>query len=292
MSTPPSRGRVPASPVTSSYVRLELVDSSLVGFGFVSCYRAVTLICNNLRRHRRYVSSALIHLGSDMFKLSILFALMIITGTVLAQERAESVCHGTPEKGSLERGWKLPASGINFEPYSGLGPTLGRTYVHSAVYKTVVGTYAVLAKSRPDTKYMYGETGKEKGGRIRPHKTHENGLSVDFMVPVKNGSGESVLLPTSPLNKFGYGIEFSSSGDWEGLKIDFDAMAAHLHALAKEAQSNGIAIRRVIFDHDLQSLLFADGRETKLKGITFAKFKPWVRHDEHYHVDFEVKCQK
>jgi penicillin-insensitive murein endopeptidase len=227
-----------------------------------------------------------------VLKLSILFGLAIVTGTVLAQEKAESVCYGTPENGSLENGWKLPFSGANFEPYSGLGPTLGRTYVHSSVYKAVVGAYAALTKSRPDNKYMYGETGNEAGGRFRPHKTHANGLSVDFMVPVRDRNGKSVPLRTSPLNKFGYSIEFSSSGEWEDLTIDFEAMADHLLALEKEAQKNGIGIRRVIFDNQLQSLLFAKSRGMKLEGITFAKFKPWVRHDEHYHVDFEVKCRK
>jgi penicillin-insensitive murein DD-endopeptidase len=70
-------------------------------------------------------------------------------------------------------------------------------------------------------------------------------------------------------NKFGYGIEFTSLGEWEDLKIDFDAMADHQVTLKNEAQKNGIGIRRVIFDNELQSLLFASDRGAKLAGITF-----------------------
>ena len=47
----------------------------------------------------------------------------------------------------------------------------------------------------PDTVYKYTETGFENGGKFRPHKTHQNGLSVDFMTPVKNKNNESVHLP-------------------------------------------------------------------------------------------------
>lgn len=42
---------------------------------------------------------------------------------------------------------KLPVEGKNFEPYSMVGTTLGRTYVHSRVHKAIVAAYAELAES-------------------------------------------------------------------------------------------------------------------------------------------------
>ena len=103
---------------------------------------------------------------------------------------------------------------------------------------------------------MYGETGWEIGGRFKPHKTHQNGLSVDFMVPVTDDTGKSVPLPTGPFNKYGYGTEFDSQGRFENLSIDFDAMAAHIRSMHVEAGKAGIDIWRLIFDPVLQPLLY------------------------------------
>lgn len=75
--------------------------------------------------------------------------------------------------------------------------------------------------------------------------------------------------------------------------IDFDSMAAHLRALKEAASQNGIKISRVIFDNDLQKLLFKTLREQEIQGqLIFSTKKPWVRHDEHYHVDFVVQCKE
>ncbi len=210
---------------------------------------------------------------------------------VVATE-SPSVCIGTPEKGRLEHGWKLPTDGVNYSAYSNTGAMLGRTYVHSSVHAVVVDAYAALAKRVPDKRYVYGETGKAEGGPFKPHKTHQNGLSVDFMVPVVNARGESVELPSSPFNKFGYDIEFTTTGTYEDLRIDFEAISAHLLALKQAAYANGVGIRRVIFDNDLQKLLFASKQGQELKRqLVFSQKKPWIRHDEHYHIDFDVKCK-
>ncbi len=211
---------------------------------------------------------------------------------ISAYGEAKSVCYGTTDNGRLENGWQLPSSGQNFEAYSLLGVGSGRNYVHSAVHEVIIESYQDLFKFSPGKRFVYGETGWKGGGKFKPHKTHQNGLSVDFFVPVLNMDGESVPLPTSPLNKFGYNIEFSNQGKYENYKIDFDAMANHLLALKKAADRHGVKIWRVIFDNELQKLLFASDKGAQLKSqLTFSTKKPWVRHDEHYHVDFVVPCR-
>lgn len=93
--------------------------------------------------------------------------------------------------GRLEGGVELPTVGANFRPYSSLGTTLGRTYVHSTA---------------------------AKGRRV------------------------------------------------------------------------GIAL--VIFDAPFLPELFATPRGPYLREhLKFMKGRPWVRHDEHYHVDFDVPCK-
>lgn len=203
-----------------------------------------------------------------------------------------STCYGSSENGRLEHGWQLPNAGENFVSYSRLGSVLGRNYVHSEVHNVMLAAYTELAKTQPTLRYVYGETGKVEGGEFSPHKTHRNGLSVDFMVPVRNDAGESVALPTYPWNKYGYDIEFDQNGRYDDLVIDFEAMALHLLALKRAADQRGVGIRRVIFDNALQQRLFASDSGKALKSaLTFSIKKPWVRHDEHYHVDFIVPCK-
>lgn len=205
----------------------------------------------------------------------------------------QSHCFGTTEKGRLENGWQLPSSGSNFSAYSLVGTALGRNYVHSSVYKTILDAYASLKVSAPEKQYVYGETGWDTGGRFRPHKTHQNGLSVDFFVPVIDRNGKSVPLPTGILNKLGYNIEFTNEGEFEEYAIDFDALAEHLLALKQAAEHHKIKIWRVIFDNELQKKLFATDKGRSLKEqMKFSTKKPWVRHDEHYHVDFWVSCNE
>jgi penicillin-insensitive murein endopeptidase len=204
---------------------------------------------------------------------------------------AESTCYGTTASGALRDGCELPASGKNFSSYSRLGRLMGRTWVHCSVRAVVVESYAAIATVSPKTVFVYGETGLAAGGRFRPHKTHQNGLSVDLMVPVLDTAGRSVPLPTSALNKFGYGIEFSLDGRFEDLAIDFEAMAAHLAAVRATAASANVGIRRVIFDPELQAKLRSTAAWPAIEGLPFSTGRAWVRHDEHYHVDFEIPCK-
>jgi penicillin-insensitive murein endopeptidase len=204
----------------------------------------------------------------------------------------ESTCFGTVSNGRLENGVRLPVSGPNFSSYSSLAANLGRTYVHSKVLEVVVAAYSALEKSAPRTVFVYGEAGWASGGRIRPHRTHQNGLSVDFFVPVRDRSGRSVTLPTSVTNRFGYDVEFDKNGRFEDYTIDFEAMAEHLYQLHVAATARGVGIALVILDPPYLPKLFATPRGSFLQqNLKFMKGAAWVRHDEHYHVDFVVRCK-
>jgi len=168
----------------------------------------------------------------------------------------------------------------------------GRTYVHSSVRDTIVEAYHILEKDQPGKVFKYAETGYKEGGQFKPHKTHRNGLSVDFMVPVLDANRQPAQLPTHAFNKYGYGIEFDDNGRFDEYIIDYEALAAHIVALHKAAHAHGIAIWRVIFDPKLSPHLY----KTKYGGfikrnIEIPTKASWVRHDEHYHVDFKVSCE-
>jgi penicillin-insensitive murein DD-endopeptidase len=215
-----------------------------------------------------------------------------VAGNITSDREPPSVCYGDAVSGRLERGRRLPYSGENYRAYSMLGFGLGRTYVHSIVRDVMLDAYAELAKSHPELRFIYGESGWATGGRFPPHKGHANGTAVDFFVPVRTQEGKVSLLPISSFNLMGYAIQFDRNGRSGSSTIDFEAMALHLLALERAARAHGIGIRRVIFDVNLQPRLAAtkSGRQA-MSGLSFNKQQAWVRHDEHYHVDFRVPCR-
>jgi penicillin-insensitive murein DD-endopeptidase len=234
------------------------------------------------------------HALLGLFVLPLLvFAAFAVFVTWLAMANIQpSVCRGDASRGSLANGHRLPLSGENYRAYSTLGFLAGRTFVHSAVRDTMRDAYAALARDHPDLRFIYAEGGWPWGGRFAPHKTHANGTAIDFHVPVRTPDGAIAELPASLFNRYGYDVEFDKTGRSATRTIDFDAMALHLVALEKAARANRIRIARVIFDVDLQPLLFAsgDGRQLR-KVMQFNSSQSWVRHDEHYHVDFAVPCE-
>ncbi len=215
-------------------------------------------------------------------------ALLLTTPSTLAESR----CFGTTSNGSIKDAVRLPTRGDNFSAYSLIGVSAGRTYVHSTVAAIVVAAYARLADEWPATHYVYGETGWPTGGRMRPHRTHQNGLSVDFFVPVLNEEQKSVPLPTALTSRMGYDIEFDAAGRQGEYQIDFAALAEHLYQLHRAAQARHSGIARVILDPTYLPKLFATPRGDYLRRhLIFMKTQAWVRHDEHYHVDFAIPCK-
>jgi penicillin-insensitive murein endopeptidase len=225
-----------------------------------------------------------------IIRLITISALLLITP--LSTYAQESTCYGTTSNGHLNNGVQLPSEGANFVGYSTVARLAGRTYVHSSVKDIMLATYKYLEKDQPNKIYKYAETGFEEGGQFKPHKTHRNGLSVDFMTPVIDENNVSVHLPTHPLNKFGYDIEFDKDDEYEGLSVDYEATAAHIVALHKQAEAAGFDLWRVILAPELQPNLYTTPYGPYLKKhITFSKKRSWVRHDEHYHVDFSIPCK-
>lgn len=222
-------------------------------------------------------------------KLALIPLLISLSASVLAEG---STCFGTTSDGRLEKGVKLPGSGHNFVSYGSVPDLVGRTYVHSQVSDVIIDAYRRLETDAPGKVFKYAETGYKEGGQFTPHKTHRNGLSVDFMVPVINKKGMSVHLPTHALNKYGYNINFDKSGRYGQYQIDYEALGAHLVALHKTAQQHGGGIWRVLFDPQLQSFLYKTSHGDYIKkNIKIPIKRSWVRHDEHYHVDFIVECK-
>lgn len=210
------------------------------------------------------------------------------SGNAAEPKGVPSIAYGGGGCGKLEEGEALPCSGDNYEAFASTACALGRNYLHPLVTKTVVEAFGVMAKELPKRQWQYGDLGWEEGGSFRPHKTHQNGLAADFFVPVNAEDGSSALVPISVFNKFGYDVEFDQRGHYEDLSIDWRALTSHLIALETVGAKHGVTIKRVILTPEFQKLLLkADPRATRFQG-RFSRRRSWVRHDEHYHVDFEL----
>lgn len=220
------------------------------------------------------------------------FLLVLLSLLINHRGLADSICYGTTAKGRLENGVRLPSHGNNFVSYGTVPELAGRTFVHHKVRDVMVEAYQALERDQPDKVFKYAETGFKTGGRFSPHKTHQNGLSVDFMVPVVDRAGRSVHLPTHAFNRYGYDIEFDAHARYDKYTIDYEALAAHLVALHQATDKHGVGIWRVIFDPALAPHLYRTKYGPYLKQHIFIpKTQSWVRHDEHYHVDFQVGCR-
>ena len=231
----------------------------------------------------------------------ILIGLLLVTP---ARAQTQSLCFGETHAGRIEHAVQPPAFGPNFRAYCSACIVLGRTFGHSRAVAAMLDAYGALVHSHPETRFVYGEIGFAEGGPFPPHRTHQNGLSFDFMTPLVPTAAPGGEPPTVLSNRFGYDVEYDAgghmitSGSWpnafaisDATRIDFDATAAHLIALADAAEQQGGAIRRVIFAPDLQPALRAarDGDEVFAR-LTFNAHQSWVRHDDHYHVDFDFPC--
>jgi penicillin-insensitive murein endopeptidase len=232
------------------------------------------------------------HLRKLLVALALLvFALLVLrfgnTVLIRVEPGLESQSFGTTDDGRLLNGKRLPTRGPNFVTYSYLGSLIGRNCVHSRVRATIIDAFAALHGEMPEVRFVVAESSWPTGGPLRPHKTHQNGLSVDFMVPVRDSERRPEVLTTGFWNKWGYALEFDSEGRRGDLRIDFAALAAHLWHLAEAGPEHGVVVARVIFDPELQPRLWATEHGPRIRdAMRFSQRRAWVRHDEHYHVDF------
>jgi penicillin-insensitive murein endopeptidase len=167
--------------------------------------------------------------------------------------------------------------------------------VNRKVNDALLATYQKLETITPDRSYGIMECSNEHGGKISPHRTHQNGLSVDFMTPlVKDGK------PYTEADFKGaphYLMDFDANGRWTEdptVSIDFETMARHLLTLMEAAKSHGLSIEKIIWKTELRDELFAttSGKELKSSGVyVTTKLEPLINslHDDHYHVDFKIR---
>ncbi len=197
---------------------------------------------------------------------------------------------GHVANGHIVESKRMYYRGANYTTYSFLCYLLGRTHVNDRIRQVMVAAYEACEDTCPNTTFVVGEIGRKRGGNFLPHRTHNNGLSVDFMSPLrKNGKA---YRSSHLLNLWGYRHEFDDRGKKGNLEIDYEAMAKHLYALDRAARDQGLLIQKVIFDPVLRPYLLQSEYGPKIENLPFTKKRVIIRHDDHYHVDFGIPKSK
>lgn len=204
-----------------------------------------------------------------------------------------SVSKGSVSNGSLENGKLIPFSGKNYQYFDTTSYLNGRGFMNDKVKDIALATYEVCESEIPDRRFYIMECSNQKGGKIWPHKTHQNGLSIDFMMPLKKDNKPFYGLDTR--GAMHYLLEFDYEGHYiedPSIEIDFEVIAHHLLLLNEEAKKKGMHIKKVIIHTELKDELFTGkyGQQLKNSDIYVVKaLTPLINalHDDHYHVDFE-----
>ena len=220
---------------------------------------------------------------------SVFLLLFIFPDLLLVFENNQpSKSHGSVANGYIENAKRMNYRGNNFKTYSFFCYLAGRTFVHDDLRQTILDAYKSCEETCPGLTFIIGEIGTKKGGQFLPHRTHRNGMSVDFMTPLLKN--EIHYRSHHIFNLWGYRYEFDNRGQNGNVEIDYESMARHLLALEAAAKQNGLIIQKVIFDPALRPFLLKTPTGKKLKHLPFTKNRVVVRHDDHYHIDFKVKA--
>lgn len=202
-----------------------------------------------------------------------------------------SESNGTYGNGTLINGKLIPFNGKNFEYFSNASYLSGRAFLNDKVLKILLESYKVLDTLYPGKIFYIMESSYKKGGEFFPHRTHQNGLSVDLMTPMLKDGKEYTGLDLMGIPH--YWMVFDENGIYskdESVSINFNLVAHHILILDEIARKKGYKVNRVHFQNTLHDDLYKTefGKELRKKGIPLTILTKLIseQHDDHYHVDF------
>ncbi|MBS3913026.1 MAG: hypothetical protein KG003_00855 [Bacteroidetes bacterium] len=207
-------------------------------------------------------------------------------------DTSHSISTGTSGNGSLKHGKLLPFAGKNYCYFDTWSYLAGRAFLNEKAKYTLENSFKDLDSIFPGRKFRWMECSNADGGKLFPHLSHQNGLSMDLMIPLKQNGNPCYAL--DGVGKYHYQLDFDNEGRYKrdsSIRIDFDMLAAWILLLNKHALEQNMIISKIILKVELQDELFATKFGHSLKGskIYFVKqLQPTINalHDDHFHVDF------
>jgi penicillin-insensitive murein endopeptidase len=208
-----------------------------------------------------------------------------------AVDTLTSISHGSVSDGSMEHGKLIPYYGSNYSYFDTTSYFSGRAFLHEDVLGITLKAYKEL-ENASDRFYRIMECANKNGGKLFPHQTHQNGTSIDFMMPLIKDHKPYYKLDETGVNH--YWLTFDDTGKYsedKSVEIDFEAVAQHILILNDAANKRGWKVKKVIIKIELKDELYAtpSGKKLKAKGIYVVQgLSKMVNalHDEHFHIDF------
>jgi len=184
-------------------------------------------------------------------------------------DNLSSISHGSVSNGSLEHGKLIPYYGSNYSYFDTTSYFSGRAFLHEDVLAFTLKAYKNL-ENVSNRFYRIMECSNQMGGKLWPHQTHQNGTSIDFMMPLTKD-----YKPYYNLDEIGlrhYWLSCDDNGKYsedKSVEIDFEAIAQHILLLNEAANEKGWKIKKVIIKIELKDELYAtpSGKKLKAKGI-------------------------
>lgn len=209
------------------------------------------------------------------------------------QDSVETKSIGSVSNGSLVNGTIIPFSGSNYSYFDTTSYLGGRAFTHQTVAKIILNTFAKIEADGVTRKFKVMEFSNEHGGKMYPHRTHQNGFSVDLMMPLKKNNKPYYELDN--LGAMHYLLEFNTQGQYvkdTTISIDFEMVAREIMTMDRLAKKNGFRIQKVIFNTFLWDELTSTswGQILINEGPYFTrKLEKVINdiHDDHFHIDFQ-----
>ena len=216
--------------------------------------------------------------------------------TYIQQNQNDSITSkslGSVSNGSLKNGKLVPFQGKNYSYFDKTSYLSGRAFLNSKVLSTILEGYKNLETAQPDRTFKIMECAHKHGGKLWPHQTHQNGLSIDFMMPKLKDFKPYYGLDTLGINH--YWLTFNNRGQYKkdtSISIDFESIAQHILILKETVKKHKLKIQKVIIKVELKDELFKGkyGKKLKESGVYIVKsLSPTINalHDDHYHIDFK-----
>lgn len=202
---------------------------------------------------------------------------------------------GSVSNGKLINGKLMPFYGPNFTYFDKESYFALRGCTSDKVRDIILAAYDKMNLVAPERHFYLMEMSNECGGEIYPHRTHQNGLSVDFMMPKLRNNAPCYDLDT--IGAQHYFLTFTDEGaciEDTLIVIDFEMIAKHILKVQETAIEEGYSISKVIIKLEYKKKLFdtPSGKMLAKSGIYFAQnLTPLINsiHDDHYHIDFKKR---
>lgn len=206
-----------------------------------------------------------------------------------------SASFGTTDKGSMTNGKLLPFQVGCLTYFDTSSYLAGRAYINDQLLLTTKAVADTLSSWYPERNFCIMETGFEKGGPLPPHRTHQNGLSMDVMIPLKKG--DQPFYDLDGLGAPHYGLEFDNRGQLRSnteVVVDFETLGGLIYAFQLCAKNQNMCIAKVLLKTEFKALLFNTvyGKKLLKEEVYFAQsLTPMINslHDDHVHLDFKFK---